>query len=253
MKAKGAPKAKIMSGKVVDWVIIALTAVFALQHPAVKPYAYLERPVSELVSYTQEYARNTTVALQAPEGRKALFKSWFHYVIGSDIAGVGAGPEAADPKLQHFYQLNEWKNSLLLPQSVRDQVPHVAAIWLRNYVAIHLVYFGIGGLWAFVIYIVLADKFFPKDAKTGQRARPDWPAISEQVWVGDGQLKAGIRLTLSIAPAGSNLTPSTAPFPIIAGIDEGHAAVRDDAYHRRMARGARLDPRVQHAGGGRRH
>jgi lathosterol oxidase len=170
---------RAVAAKLVNWGMIALVAIFALQNPVLKPFVDGSRSVAAAGTEAVGYARNVTAALQNKEERAALLGRAYEYATGDGL-GDGSGPDAAVRRA--FYEINEWKTSLLVPASWRSALSHVAAIWVRNYIAIHFVYFGFGGVWAFFIYSVFADKFFPRDPATGKRTgMPTSAALREQM------------------------------------------------------------------------
>lgn len=174
----GRPFPTLLNGYTLDLVLVAVSLAFVAQLPAVQQLPWTQP--GEIAQRVSTFVSNTTSTLQNDAQRPQLLAAWSDYFLGSDL---GSAKNNADPMLRGFYELNEWKNSLLLPASVRAKVPHVVAIWLRNYVAIHFVYFGVGFLWSLVIYWWKVDQFFPKDPKTGLRNWPSWESIRAQMWV----------------------------------------------------------------------
>jgi Delta7-sterol 5-desaturase len=176
---------KFLSARWVNRAMVALTVLFALRHPLVAPYTTGERSVPRDLSFAASSFANTTAALRVPAQRAQVLAGWREYVLGSDLGS------ASDPAVRaHFYAENEWKSSLflwVLPKAVRDSLSHVVAIYVRNYIAIHLVYFGLGGVWAYLIYVVFADTYFPLDPdpskpKGTRVGMPTRDAIRAQMW-----------------------------------------------------------------------
>lgn len=174
-----APKHPIpLAAKVLNFAMLGGCLYGLFYRPSV--IEVVKQPISVTVETTVNYVSNIAQTLMTPgQERMDLVNYTFDYIFGSEL---GTPEKNNDPVLREFYEWNEWKTSLFLPKVVRDALPHVAAIWLRNYVAIHIVYFGIGALWAAVIYWWKVDNFFPKD-KDGNRPMPTWNAIKAQVRV----------------------------------------------------------------------
>jgi hypothetical protein len=158
-------------GYALDVALIATCAFWISQNPFVQPYV---ADPSALVKDATSTFNNLKVTLSSPESRNAWAQDVYNYVAGYDKGQLAE----TNPELHQLYELNEWKNSLLLPESVRARTSHTFAMWLRNYVAIHIVYFGIGALWAYMIYHALGYHFFPKGTR-----RPTWKEIGEQMVV----------------------------------------------------------------------
>jgi len=166
----------LLSGYTLDYSLIVLFCALLAAHPGWAAWPALR----DLPRTLGEFAGNTTAALGEDGSRARFIASWTEYAIGSDLGGARNNN---DPLLREFYASNEWKNSLVLPLALRQRLPHVVAIWLRNYVAIHAVYFGFGFAWAAYLYWWAVDTYFPKDAKTGARALPTTESIRAQMWV----------------------------------------------------------------------
>jgi lathosterol oxidase len=69
-------------------------------------------------------------------------------------------------------------NSLIkpvVPSQIWDQLPHFCQCWLRNFVFAAGVYFGVGFIWAYYIYMCFGTDLFPN------RIMPTWPAMFEQM------------------------------------------------------------------------
>jgi len=67
-------------------------------------------------------------------------------------------------RLAQMYAENEWKNSLvmwILPDSVRDAMPHWTQSWFRCWVMASLLYFGLGSLWSYYCYFCYGEKLYP--------------------------------------------------------------------------------------------
>ena len=109
---------------------------------------------------------------RAPTAGELSAQEWFNYVLGSDL---GSSPcvEAHD-----FFEMNAWKNSLILPSAVRAALPHVLAIWLRNILAGWALYYIVGGLWGLWIYYFAVSYHFPKS-----EGMPPWEDIRQQMRV----------------------------------------------------------------------
>jgi hypothetical protein len=161
--------------------MVALVLLFALRHPFVQrcaadPAAALagaRAAAAQLRAFGAAMAGGAATARE----RAALLRGLFDYALGSDI---GAGGRA------DLFASNAWKTSLVLPAWLVARLPHVVAIWVRNFVAIHVVYFGLGGGWALALYrfAPLRDRFFPVvDAASGRREVPEWSAIAAQMRV----------------------------------------------------------------------
>jgi lathosterol oxidase len=111
----------------------------------------------------------------APSPAALRAKAWFNYLLDADCgADAASRPEAA-----YFLAADAWKNSLLLPRWLRSALPHVLASWLRNMLAGWVLYFGVGGAWAAVIYWLRAEACFPR----GAASMPSWAAMRAQMAV----------------------------------------------------------------------
>ncbi|KAL1211406.1 putative Delta(7)-sterol-C5(6)-desaturase 2 [Cardamine amara subsp. amara] len=60
--------------------------------------------------------------------------------------------------------------SHLLPASMWEPLPHFPQTWLRNYVAVTLLYFISGFLWCFYIYYLKLNVYVPKDSIPTKKA-----------------------------------------------------------------------------------
>jgi hypothetical protein len=143
-----------VAGVVLDVAMLVASGVWLAQHPFVQPY--VANP-SSIVSDATSTFKHLSTTLQNPQSRKLWGQEMYDFVLGDDLGSLAA----TNPGLKEYHAWNEWKNSLFLPESVRNALPHTAAMWLRNYVAIHIVYFGGGLLWAAMIYKMFGHYFFP--------------------------------------------------------------------------------------------
>lgn len=93
--------------------------------------------------------------------------------LGTLDLDMDSMPNATRP----FAVANEWRNALLLPQTVRASMPRLAGSWLRNFLAGSLLYYVAGLLWCSVIYGCCRSRFF----KHG--GIPSLSAQLAQIWV----------------------------------------------------------------------
>ncbi|KAA0169297.1 hypothetical protein FNF28_02251 [Cafeteria roenbergensis] len=104
------------------------------------------------------------------DGPLADAASWAWDSLDRDIATMPEG-------LRPFAESNDWKNALVLPVSVRDQMPRVLASWLRNLVAGSALYYVLGLVWCALIYGCFRSRIFPKGGV------PTLSAQLAQIWV----------------------------------------------------------------------
>jgi lathosterol oxidase len=170
----------LVRASVVNGAMVALCALFLARHPMVAPL--LATPPAQLLAgaragavWAADCAR--LAASRAPAdapARAAMLRAAFDYALGSELGARGR---------RDFYEWSEWKNALVLPASWRAALPHVAAVWVRNYVAINVVYFGLAGGWALCLYVLFVDHFFPVDRATGRRNVPARASLAAQARV----------------------------------------------------------------------
>lgn len=169
---------RLLSGYTLDAALVVFSALCFASHPGFAGLpasaAALPARVAALVPPRAAAGANATAA------HAASLAAAYEYVLGSDLGGAAAN---VSPSNRDFYALAEWKNGLFLPAAARRALPHVAAIYARNYIAILIVYFGFGAAWAAFFYWAAADTYFPADAKTGKRSIPSWAAVRAQMWV----------------------------------------------------------------------
>lgn len=69
-----------------------------------------------------------------------------------------------EQNLRRIFEENEWKNSLVmwvLPERVRDVMPHWAQSWFRCWFLCAILYFGVSGAWAYYTYVCFGDRLYP--------------------------------------------------------------------------------------------
>lgn len=103
-------------------------------------------------------------------------QKWFDFMLGDNLGYYAKTNSIA----AEFHGWDAWLNTLILPLAVREALPHVLAIWLRNCIAGWILYYVVSGLWSFVIYIAMKDYFFP-----GKKAAeiPSWEDMKLQMQV----------------------------------------------------------------------
>ena len=201
---------------ILNVIAISLVAFFALQHPFVKPFVQDPFLIPTYVIETSTSLIHTLRVLSSSSSnyakeRSSILTSSFNYYLGNDLGKYGR---------QDFHEWSIWKNSLILPKKIHEGVPHVVAIWLRNYVAINVVYFGIAGGWALVLYYFAVDIFFPKDQKSGKRTIPQKESLYAQVFVSIKAMPLYVMVpTLCEWVAERGLTRSTNSFEEMGGIE----------------------------------
>ena len=89
----------------------------------------------------------------------------------------------SDPELRDFIEFDMWKNELILPTSWYQTMPHIAAVWMRNFVAGSILYYTVGGLWAAVIYGCQRHKYFPDGDVPTAKAIMEQVAVSQAAMV----------------------------------------------------------------------
>ncbi|KXZ52406.1 hypothetical protein GPECTOR_9g450 [Gonium pectorale] len=85
-----------------------------------------------------------------------------------------------EERLRLMIEENVWKNNLvmwMLPDSLRDQLPHFVQTWLRCWILCAAVYFIIGGIWCYYTYFCFGDKLFAPGTI------PAWKDVWEQIRV----------------------------------------------------------------------
>jgi hypothetical protein len=151
-----------LKGHITDAAMLALTAYLAAQHPAwstpVRPPVSLPQAAAALSALPAMMASGA--GWNASSGEAATLRAVYEYTVGSDLGAAAKG----DARLAAYYASDEWKNTLVLPQAVRDALPHGLASWARNLLAGWALYLTTGGLWAAWIYGVRADVYFPNAA-----------------------------------------------------------------------------------------
>jgi len=176
---------KLVNAKLLDYGIIVFSCLFFLQHPAIIPYINGNKSLISTTSYALEYTANITTAFRMGDTvMKNNYKNyWYEYIFHGETVANN------NPKLQEFFNINNWKTSLILDYiypSWLTSLPHSVAIYVRNFVAIHLVYYGFGAIWAYFVYVVYVDHNFPMDKITGKRkGMPSIEAIKAQMWVSE--------------------------------------------------------------------
>lgn len=158
--------------------MIGVVAHLALQHPAIstvqevgfwKALTSLPTPLNP-VNATGFFIPTD----RAPTAFELTTQEWFNYVLGDDLGSAAA----RYPELVHFQETNRWKNTLILPAAIRDNLPHTIAVWARNMLAGWLLYFGVGFAWAFAIYNFWGSRFFPAGLN-----KPQWEDMRLQMAV----------------------------------------------------------------------
>lgn len=175
----------------IDWALLGVCAYLVAQHPGWKRVGELGLVDAVRTLPTPLNPANATGFFiptdRAPTVTEVTVQEWFNYVLGEDL---GAGSETM-PQLAYFQATNKWKNELVLPAAIRENLPHVLAIWMRNMLAGWALYFGVGGLWAWWIYRVRGEHYFParkegapvSDDEPEPRTMPSWRDMRIQIGV----------------------------------------------------------------------
>jgi len=170
-------------GYAVDAALLATSFWLASRHPGwqwaekhggvLAGLAALPTPVvpGNVTGFVADVNGALGFPLQA--GSEATAQAWFNYLVGDDL---GQGQTSSE--LASFVAVNQWKNSLFLPLFMRNNLPHVVAIWARNMVAGWLLYWITGGLWALWMYVIAWRRYYKSRADM-----PSWEDMSVQIGV----------------------------------------------------------------------
>lgn len=162
----------------IDVAMIGVVAHLAMQHPAVatvQQVGFWNALKSLPTPLNPVNASGFFIPTdRAPTAAEVTTQEWFNYVLGEDLGSA----QARYPELAQFQATNKWKNSLILPAAIRDNLPHTIAVWARNMLAGWLLYFGVGFAWAFAIYNFWGSRFFPAGLN-----KPAWEDMRLQMAV----------------------------------------------------------------------
>jgi hypothetical protein len=166
-------------GYAVDVALLATSLYLASRHPC---WRWAEKhggvmaglaalPTPLLPGNVTGFVADVNAALGAPlqPAAEATAQAWYNYALGDDL-----GQGQTSPELPGFVSVNQWKNSLFLPLFMRNNLPHVVAIWARNMVAGWLLYWVTGGLWALWMYVIAWRRYY--------KSADDMPS-REDVWL----------------------------------------------------------------------
>jgi lathosterol oxidase len=119
-----------------------------------------------------EGSRPTSVPITASNHTGGLLK----YALGDGVFADGISAE--DNDLRAIFEWNDFKNKIVLWGALDGILPRTAIMWVRNWFAGNLLYFGVGSVWIWYLYKHKRSKYF-KDESEG----PTWDAMWAQAKV----------------------------------------------------------------------
>ena len=119
----------------------------------------------------------------------SFYQKWYNYLLGDDLGSEGQ--PSVCKECGYFHEMNALLTWLVLPAWLRESLPHMLACWMRNMLAGWLLYFIVGGAWAYWIYGARVDYHFTSLG----RAIPSWEGMKAQIGV-----SASAMVYYSLAP-----------------------------------------------------